>query len=96
MSSRKLLIVAILVVVVLSSIAVFVYNRVNESLEAERTWHANYLVLQVLKDHLDRNPGAWSTSWDLGVSRRLSPPCASDAVRVLLLGELEGELDLAN
>jgi hypothetical protein len=44
--------------------ALFAYRCVHISLEAERTLHAYYAVIDVLRVYLQENSGRWPTSWD--------------------------------
>lgn len=40
------------------------YRAIVTSLEAEKTLHAYYLVLDILKVYLHEHPGMWPTTWE--------------------------------
>jgi hypothetical protein len=64
MRTRALVVVGILAFLACTAVVVFVVNRVTESLEAERTYLANRVVLEVVTNYLKDHPEGWPKNWE--------------------------------
>jgi type II secretory pathway pseudopilin PulG len=61
---RYALLIVVLIVVALFCIAASILQCVTVSLEAEKTLHANQVVLEVLEVYMRENPDRWPQSWE--------------------------------